>query len=70
MREQIGGTHYSNLAIEPIDFITANNLGFCEGNIVKYITRWKAKNGIEDLKKARWYIDFLIESLENETDKI
>ena len=70
MREQIGGTHYSNLAIEPIDFITANNLGFCEGNIVKYIDRWKAKNGIEDLKKARWYIDFLIESLENETDKI
>ena len=70
MREQRGGTHYSNLAIEPIDFITANNLGFCEGNIVKYIARWKAKNGIEDLKKARWYIDFLIESLENETDKI
>ena len=70
MREQIGGTHYSNLAIEPIDFITANNLGFCEGNIVKYIARWKAKNGIEDLKKARWYIDFLIESIENETDKI
>ena len=70
MREQIGGTHYSDLAIEPIEFITANNLGFCEGNIVKYITRWKAKNGIEDLKKARWYIDFLIESIENETDKI
>ena len=70
MREQIGGTHYSNLAIEPIDFITANNLGFCEGNIVKYITRWKAKNGIEDLKKARWYIDFLIESIDNQTDRI
>lgn len=70
MREQIGGTHYSDLAIEPIDFITANNLGFCEGNIVKYIARWKAKNGVEDLKKARWYIDFLIESLKNETDKI
>ena len=61
MREQIGGTHYSNLAIEPIDFITANNLGFCEGNVIKYISHWKAKNGIEDLKKARWYIDFLIE---------
>lgn len=70
MREQIGGTHYSDLAIEPIDFITANNLSFCEGNIVKYIARWKAKNGVEDLKKARWYIDFLIESIENETDKI
>ena len=61
MREQIGGTHYSNLAIEPIDFIIANNLGFCEGNVIKYISRWKAKNGVEDLEKARWYIDFLIE---------
>ena len=61
MREQVGGTHYSDLAIEPIDFITAYNLGFCEGNVIKYISRWKAKNGIEDLKKARWYIDFLIE---------
>ena len=61
MREQIGGTHYSNLAIEPIDFIIENNLGFCEGNVIKYISRWKAKNGVEDLEKARWYIDFLIE---------
>ena len=61
MREQIGGTHYSDLAIEPIDFIIANNLGFCEGNVIKYISRWKVKNGIEDLEKARWYIDFLIE---------
>ena len=61
MREQVGGTHYSDLAIEPIDVITANNLGFCEGNVIKYIARWKAKNGVEDLKKARWYIDFLIE---------
>ena len=61
MREQVGGTHYSDLAIESIDFITANNLGFCEGNVIKYISRWKVKNGIEDLEKARWYIDFLIE---------
>ena len=61
MREQVGGTHYSDLAIEPIDFIIANNLGFCEGNVIKYISRWKAKNGVEDLEKARWYIDFLIE---------
>ena len=61
MREQVGGTHYSDLAIEPIEFITANNLGFCEGNVIKYVSRWKVKNGIEDLEKERWYIDFLIE---------
>ena len=69
MREQIGGTHYSDLAIEPIDFIIANNLGFCEGNVIKYISRWKAKNGIEDLKKARWYIDFLIE-MQNDSKRL
>lgn len=69
MREQIGGTHYSDLAIEPIDFITANNLGFCEGNVIKYVSRWKVKNGIEDLEKARWYIDFLIE-VENENKRV
>lgn len=60
-REQVGGSHYQT-AIEPIDFILANGLPFCEGNVVKYITRWRAKGGVEDLKKARQYIDFLIEN--------
>lgn len=58
--KQIGGTHYSDLTVEPIQFIEANNLGFHEGNIVKYISRWKDKNGLEDLKKAKWYLDRLI----------
>ena len=57
---QIGGTHYSSKSIQPIDYINANNLGFHQGNILKYITRYKDKNGIEDLKKARWYIEDLI----------
>lgn len=51
--------HYTK-AIEPIEFIVANNLNFCEGNVVKYITRWKDKGGVEDLKKAQQYIQFLI----------
>lgn len=58
---QEGGDHYRSLSIQPIQYIHANRLGFCEGNIVKYVTRWRAKNGIEDLKKARHYIDLLIE---------
>jgi len=58
---QIGGDHYKKLAIQPIEYIQKNNLGFCEGNVVKYITRWKDKNGVEDLRKARHYIDLLIE---------
>ena len=52
--------HYQ-LGIQPIDYIQANGLGFCEGNIVKYITRYQNKSGIEDLRKARDYIDRLIQ---------
>jgi hypothetical protein len=57
---QVGGDWYKNLAIQPIDFILGNGLGFCEGNVIKYVTRWKHKNGIEDLEKAKHYIDMLI----------
>lgn len=59
---QVGGSHYQDRAIQPIDYIIANDLNFCEGSVVKYITRWKYKNGIEDLEKAKHYIEFLIEA--------
>lgn len=58
---QIGGNHYKKEKIQPIEYIMSNELDFCEGNVVKYITRWRHKNGLEDLQKARHYIDFLIE---------
>lgn len=58
---QIGGKHYKELAIQPVEYIHANQLGFCEGNVVKYVSRWRAKNGIDDLRKARHYIELLIE---------
>ena len=58
---QIAGTHYSKLKIQPVQYIHANCLGFCEGSVVKYITRWRDKGGIEDLKKAKHYIELLIE---------
>jgi hypothetical protein len=58
---QIGGNHYSKYVIQPTEFIHKNNIGFIEGNILKYIIRYKDKNGIEDLKKAKHYIDLLIE---------
>ena len=61
MSSQVGGTHYETKCIQPIDFIEANNLDFCEGNIIKYVTRYKDKNGLEDLQKAKWYLDRLIE---------
>jgi Protein of unknwon function (DUF3310) len=58
---QEGGDHYKKMAIQPIEFTMKNNLNFCQGNIIKYVTRYKTKNGIEDLKKAKHYIDLLIE---------
>lgn len=58
---QVGGAHYRAMKIQPWDYITANGLGFCEGNILKYITRWRGQHGVEDLRKARHYLDKLIE---------
>lgn len=62
---QEGGSHYQG-TIQPIEFIMSNNLSFCQGNAIKYIFRYKDKNGIEDLRKAKHYIDFMIEELEND----
>jgi hypothetical protein len=59
--QQVGGAHYAVKAIQPWDYIVANNLGYLEGNIVKYVSRWKDKGGVEDLKKAQHYLKKLIE---------
>ena len=65
---QVGGNHYKDLKIQPVEYIHANGIGYFEGNVIKYVTRWRAKNGIKDLEKAKHYIDLLIqmESKENE----
>ena len=52
--------HYSKFKIEPFNFIHENGLGFAEGNIIKYVCRWREKNGIEDLEKAVRYLQLLI----------
>lgn len=57
--------HYNQGLIEPIDFIKSQNMNYIEGNIIKYTTRYKFKNGIEDLKKAQWYLDKLIAEYQN-----
>lgn len=61
MDVQIGGSHYKDFKIQPVEFIHKNRLGFCEGSAIKYLCRWRNKNGIEDLKKARHFIDLLIQ---------
>jgi hypothetical protein len=58
---QEGGNHYKEMKIQPVEYIMANGLGFVEGNVVKYVSRWQKKGGVEDLKKARHFLDLLIE---------
>jgi hypothetical protein len=62
LAKQVGGSHYANMKIQPVEFIAANNLGFLEGNIVKYVCRHHAKNGAEDIKKALHYCELLLQT--------
>lgn len=61
LEKQVGGNHYQKLAIQPMEYSMKNNLNSCQHTIVKYVTRYKDKNGIEDLKKAIHCIEMLME---------
>jgi hypothetical protein len=61
LKTQVGGGHYKDFAIQPVNFIHENGIGYCEGNAIKYLCRWRQKGGIQDLEKAKHYIDLLIE---------
>jgi len=58
---QEGGNHYRTLKIQPVEYIHANNIPFIEGCIIKYVTRWRSKGGLEDLKKVQHFTALLIE---------
>ena len=58
---QVAGNHYKDLPIQPVEYIYANKIGYFEGNVIKYVSRWRSKNGIKDLEKAKHYIELLIE---------
>jgi hypothetical protein len=61
--KQVGGKHYLKYKIQPVEFIIKNNIGFVEGNIIKYILRFKEKGGVQDLyKRLKHYIELLIDS--------
>lgn len=66
--KQVGGSHYQ-LPIQPIEYILSNGLGYCEANVVKYVSRWRNKGGIQDLKKAIHYLEMLIEQEEKDASK-
>ena len=62
---QVGGNHYRDMAIQPVEFIVANNIPYREANVIKYTCRHAKKNGKQDLLKARHYIDMLISEYED-----
>lgn len=66
---QVGGNHYKELAIQPIEFIHANGLGFMEGNICKYAARHKNKNGAQDVEKIIHYAKLLLQLEYKYTDE-
>ena len=67
LSDEISPKHYSQFKIEPFDFIHENGLGFAEGNVIKYVCRWREKNGVQDLEKAKQYIEMLIKGENDET---
>lgn len=64
---QVDGDHYKKLVIQPVEYCHKNGLGFCESSVIKYVSRWRSKNGIRDLEKAKHFIDLLIQ-METEND--
>ena len=61
LEKQVSGDHYKDMNIQPVEFIYANGIGYFEGNVIKYICRWRKKNGLADLEKAKHYIELLLE---------
>jgi hypothetical protein len=66
LSRQEGGSHYKDMLIQPVEFIHRNRIPYLEANVIKYVCRHKNKNGVEDLKKARHYLDLLIQLEYNE----
>ena len=62
--QQVGGNHYQGKPYQPWDIIDTWELNYYEGNVLKYLLRWRYKNGLEDLKKAKHYLEYLIEKEE------
>ena len=63
-KNQVAGQHYKKLVIQPWDYIIQNQIGYMEGSVIKYISRWRDKNGLEDLYKCRHFLNKLIETEE------
>lgn len=58
---QEGGSHYKDMAIQPVEYITANAIPYMEGNVIKYVSRHMNKNGAQDIKKAIHFLNLILE---------
>jgi|TARA_R110002020_G_scaffold132325_3_gene295542 hypothetical protein len=65
--KQVGGDHYKNCSIQPVVYIESNKLGFLMGNVVKYVTRYSVNSNVQDLEKAKHYIELQLQLLEEGT---
>jgi hypothetical protein len=61
LNKQEGGSHYKDMVIQPVEFITKNNISFLEGNVIKYVCRHASKNGKQDIEKAIHYLELIKE---------
>ena len=69
LNKQVAGSHYKDLPIQPVEYIYANGIGYFEGNVIKYVSRWRGWNGLADLEKAKHYIEMLIEMENRKADE-
>lgn len=60
-QKQVGGSHYAEFNIQPVEFIIKNELGFLEGNVIKYVCRHHKKNGAQDIQKAIHYLELILD---------
>jgi hypothetical protein len=67
--KQVGGSHYKDMAIQPVEYIHKNNLSYLEGNVVKYITRHRSKNGMADVEKALHYCQLILQLVYGEVSE-
>ena len=67
--KQVGGSHYQHYLIQPYEFISKNELSFFQGNVIKYVCRYKNKNGIQDLEKIIHYCELEIKKMKDVKEK-
>jgi hypothetical protein len=61
LKEQVSGSHYKTMVIQPVEYIHRNNIGFAEGSVIKYVSRHRSKNGADDIKKAIHFCQLILE---------